>query len=246
MIVWVLIQSMAVPGDAFTNIKLSPDIELIKLSDNAYVHVSYAELPKFGRFASNGLVYVNGGEAMLFDTPVTDSLTIALVSWIRDSLKVKLVGFLPNHWHSDCMGGLGYLKSAGIPSFANKMTADIARSKKLPVPEKTFSDSLTLKAGKEGIHCYYLGSAHSTDNIVAWIPSEKILFAGCMAKSLDSKNLGNVTDGDLTAYPKTIDRVIAKFPDARIVIPGHGSVGGAELLRHTLDLAKQAQGQNKK
>jgi metallo-beta-lactamase class B len=89
------------------------------------------------------------------------------------------------------------------------------------------------------IDCYYFGAAHTTDNIVVWIPTEQILFAGCMAKSLNSQNLGNTADGDLKAYPETLRKVIAKFPDARIVIPGHGQYGGIEVLKHTLQLAEQ-------
>jgi len=95
----------------YKRIEISNDIELIKLSESAYIHVSYAELPNFGRFPSNGLIFINGGEAFLFDTPATDLLTMDLVSWIRDSLKLNIVGFVPNHWHNDCIGGLGYLKN---------------------------------------------------------------------------------------------------------------------------------------
>jgi metallo-beta-lactamase class B len=220
----------------YKKIKISKDIELIKLSENAYIHVSYADLPKFGRFPSNGLIYINGSEAFLFDTPVTDSLTMDLASWIKDSMKLKIVGFVPNHWHVDCMGGLGYLQNQKIESYANQMTIDIAKTNKLPVPTHGFRDSLQLQLGDKLIKCYYFGAAHSLDNIVVWIPSEQILFAGCMIKSADSKDLGNIVDGDLIAYPKTIDHLIDKFPKAKIVIPGHGQFGGLELIKHTKEL----------
>ena len=210
-------------------IKVSSDIGLIKLSDNAYVHVSYSVLPQFGRFPSNGL-------AFLFDTPMTDSLTKDLVKWVKDSLKVKLVGFMPNHWHADCMGGLAYLQSIGIESYANQTTIDIATTKKLPIPKHGFKDSLQLRLGDKMIQSYYFGAAHALDNIVVWIPSEGILFAGCMVKSLDSRNLGNVADGDLATYPATIDKLMKKFPDAKIVIPGHGNIGGLDLIMHTKEL----------
>ncbi len=57
-----------------------------------------------------------------------------------------------------------------------------------------------------------------------------------MIKSIRSKNLGNTTDGDLIAYPKTLTKVLKKFPSARIVITGHGEDGGLELIEHTLEL----------
>ncbi len=220
-------------------IRISKDIELLQLSEKAYVHLSYSTLPGFGRFASNGLIFINNGEALLFDTPVTDSLTMELVSWLTDSMNIKIVGFMPNHWHADCMGGLGFLKKQKIESYANQMTINIAAAKKLPIPAHGFKDSLQLKLGDKVIDCLYPGAAHSKDNIVVWIPSEQILFAGCMVKSMDARNLGNMADGDPVAYPKTIDRVIDKFPNAKIVIPGHGQCGGLELLQHTKELTEK-------
>jgi len=219
--------------------KVSADLELVQLSPNAWLHVSQSEISGFGRVSSNGLIFRNGNQAFLFDTPVTEEQTKQLVSVIEDSLKLKVVGFAPNHWHGDCMGGLGWLQKKGIASYAGQKTIDLAKENKLPVPEHGFQDSLRLHLGNKMIDCYYFGAAHTTDNIVVWIQSEQTLFAGCMAKSMSSQNLGNTADGDLKAYPETIRKVIAKFPDAKIVIPGHGPWGGTELLKHTLQLAEQ-------
>ena len=223
----------------YKTIAVSKDIELIKISDNAYMHVSYTELPSYGRASANGFIYINGEEAFLFDSPWNDSLTADLYSWITDSMKLKIVGFIPNHWHVDCMGGLNFLLKQKIESFASQMTIDIAKSKNLTIPAHGFSDSLQLQLGDKIIKCYYLGAAHSLDNIVVWIPSEKILFAGCIVKNLYSKDLGNTADGDLTAYPKTIDKLMNKFPTTAIVIPGHGQLGGFELLEHTKTLSSK-------
>lgn len=217
-------------------IRISKDLELIKLSDHAYVHVSWENSPVFGRFSSNGLIYVQNGQGYLLDTPATDSLTRVLVEWVRDSLQTTITTFIPNHWHSDCMGGLKYLQSIGVDSYANQMTISITRSKGLPVPSHGFKDSLSLALNGIPVKCYYLGAAHSMDNIVVWLPPEKILFAGCMAKEAAAKGMGNTVDGDLTQWPKTIDKVMAKFRDATIVIPGHGQIGGQEVLRHTREL----------
>jgi len=237
ILTFILIGGLQLSGYSQENtIRISENVELIKISANAYVHVSYAFMPDYGRVGSNGLVFVNGNEAFLFDTPMTDSLTLDLVSFIRDSMKLKITGFVPNHWHVDCMGGLEFIQDQKIESYANQMTIDIATSKILPVPDHGFKDSLALKLGNNPIKCYYLGAAHSLDNIVVWIPSEQVLFPGCMVKSINSKDLGNTADGDLAAYPKTIDALIRKFRMAKIVIPGHGQYGGLELLTHTKEL----------
>jgi metallo-beta-lactamase class B len=220
-------------------VTVSNDIKLIELSENVYVHVSYYEFPKFGRYPSNAIIYINKENAFLFDTPANDSLTKILVSWITDTMKLKLIGFVPNHWHNDCMGGLTYLQSIGIPSFANEKTIDIAKTKGLPIPSQGFKDSVSLPLGDKIIKCYFLGAAHSLDNIVVWLPNENVLFAGCMVKDLNAKGLGNTEDANLIEWPKTIDKVIAKFPNAKFVIPGHGEFGGLELLQHTKQLFKK-------
>lgn len=219
-------------------IKVPDDLELIQLSANTWLHVSASEISGFGRVSSNGLVFINGNQVFLFDAPATEEQTKSLVPAVENLLKAKVVGFVPNHWHTDCLGGLDWLQKQNVASYASQKTIDLAKENNLPVPAHGFQDSLQLPLGDKLIDCYYLGAAHTTDNIVVWIPSEKILFAGCMAKSRNAKNLGNTADGDLKAYPETIRKVIAKFPDARIVIPGHGLWGGTELLKHTLELAE--------
>lgn len=241
-LVALLITSGIFAQHQFKTVKVSENLEIVKLSPHSYVHVSYSEPNStWGRIASNGLVFVQGGEAFLFDTPMDEPTTIQLVNFIKDSLKAQIKGFVPNHWHEDCIGGLAYLHQVGVKSYANYMTIELAQKKGYTVPKNAFKDSLQLKLGKEKIFCYYPGAAHSLDNIVVWIPAENILFAGCMAKEMKSRTMGNYVDGDLKAWPGTIERVINRFPSAKIVIPGHGQFGDLGLLTHTLELARSQQ-----
>ena len=236
MIIGILLTRSAMGAPAYDTIRITPDLELVRISDHTLIHISFSEMPGFGRVGSNGVVFYDASEAVLFDTPADDDLTQQLVEWLRDSLGLKFTAFVPNHWHADCMGGLGYLKSRKIRSYANTLTQQIAREKKLPVPDTGFTDSLILRLGRKEIRCHFPGAAHSTDNIVIWIPSEKILFPGCICKSSDAGNLGNTADGDLAAYSATVEWIINKFQDASTIIPGHGAPGGPELLTHTLSL----------
>jgi metallo-beta-lactamase class B len=232
----LIVLSLCKPVFSQDTLRVSSDLQIIKLSEHAFVHVSYVSMLGYGRVAANGMIITAGRKAFLFDTPWNDSLTEELVTFMEEQMRLKVRGFIPNHWHEDCMGGLGYLKNRKIRSYANEMTVNIAREKGLPVPDRGFRDSLTLKIGGKQIHCYFPGAAHSMDNIVVWVPSEKILFPGCICKSIDSRNLGNTADGDLSEYPMTVERIIRKFDSAVTVIPGHGSYGGQELLMHTMSL----------
>ena len=216
------------------NLKVSDKIEVIKLSDNAYQYTAWAEIGSWGLVGSNGLILTDGNKAILFDTPMNESQTVELVNWIKKELKADITGFVPGHWHGDCVGGLDYLNKTGVKTYANILTNDILNEKGLPSAKHTFSDSLTLKLNDININCYYLGGGHSTDNIVIWIPSEKILFGGCLLKDCKSNSLGNTSDAaPLKEWINTVSAVEAKFAGAKIVIPGHGETGGTEIIKHT-------------
>jgi metallo-beta-lactamase class B len=139
----------------YRTIKISDDIELIQLSEKAYVHVSVSEIEGFGKVSSNGLLFVNGDEAFLFDTPATNSQTETLVKWITDSLSTKVSTFVPTHWHDDCLGGLEFLHRKGIKSYANQMTIDLAKANEKAVPQYAFVDSLRLVLYNETVDCHY-------------------------------------------------------------------------------------------
>lgn len=217
-------------------IHISDRLKLVQITDHAWVHVSVEDIAGFGQVSSNGVIYTEKGKAFLFDCPVTDSLTKVLVKAIEDSLKSTVVGFVPNHWHEDCMGGLKYLQSIGVESHANQLTIEEAKKRKLPVPAHGFTELLKLKLSGKTIECWYPGGGHTKDNIVVWLPSEKVLFAGCMAKEMKSKSPGNLSDADIGSWPSTIEKVIKKYKNVEIVIPGHGLWGGPEILTHTREL----------
>lgn len=218
-------------------LSVSSDIMLLQLSENAYQHMSIMEVDGYGKVAANGLIWVDCGEALLIDTPWTNEQTKTLVEWIEEHLRVPVTRFIATHWHGDCMGGLEYLQEKGIDSYANQMTIDIAREKGLPVPQHGFKRGLKMMSGR--VDCYYPGAGHAMDNIVVWIPSEELLFGGCLVKDWAAANLGNVADGDAEAWPKTLQKVEKKFPNARVVVPGHGASGDMGLLARTRELLEE-------
>ncbi|MCT4645297.1 MAG: subclass B1 metallo-beta-lactamase, partial [Carboxylicivirga sp.] len=72
-----------------------------------------------------------------------------------------------------------------------------------------------------------------------WLPKQKILFGGCLIKSIHSKGLGNLSDAVVDDWDTTVEQLMFAYPDAKIVIPGHGNYGDAELLSHTIVLVKE-------
>ena len=93
------------------------------------------------------------------------------------------------------------------------------------IPQNQFTEGFDLLLGERRLELWHAGPGHTTDNIVVWIPDEQVLFGGCLVRALASKRAGYIEEADLKAWPRTVAAVIEKYPDARLVVPGHGSPG---------------------
>lgn len=224
----------AAAGDE--TIEISQDVQLRPLGQGLWVHTTYAELPDYGRVPANGLVVVDANEAMLIDLPWNDELTAQLLDWMARHWHVTVRTVVPTHFHEDCMGGLAEAHRHGIVSYALDKTIALAKEKQLPVPQHAFEMELTLHCGTVRVVLKYFGGGHTTDNIVAWLPRRQVLFGGCMIKTMNARSLGNTRDGDLAAYPATLQKIRAAYPNAKVVVPGHGAWGPVDLIDHTLSL----------
>ncbi len=213
----------------------SDDLEISPISDHTYLLVSYLNFRNFGKVACNSLLYVKNGEAIIFDTPTDNETSRELINWVQDSLKVRIKAVVVNHFHVDCLGGLEAFHQAGIPSYANDQTIALARADSVSIPQNGFEGSQTLKIGGQEIINSYFGAAHTLDNIVSWIPSEKLIFGGCMVKSIGAGK-GNLADADVNQWPKTIQKIKGAYPSAEMIIPGHGKYGDQSLLDFTINL----------
>ncbi|MEJ2055388.1 MAG: subclass B1 metallo-beta-lactamase [Calditrichaceae bacterium] len=215
--------------------KISNDLEIKRISDHCYLHISYFDLENAPHFPANGLIYINGDEGYIIDTPWTNELTKQLLDYLQDSMQVSIAGVIVTHWHEDCMGGLEAVHKAGIKSYAFQMTAELCKQKNLPVPQNKFSDSMIIGINNDLV-LKYPGPGHTEDNIIVYIPEEKVLFAGCMTKALGWNSLGFTGDANIPKWPETLKKVLKVFPKAEIVIPGHGEPGGLDIIEHTLSL----------
>ena len=79
------------------------------------------------------------------------------------------------------------------------------------------------------VELFYPGAAHSTDNLVVYVPSANVLYGGCAVHELSSTSAGNVADADLAEWPTSVERIQKHYPEAEVVIPGHGLPGGLDF-----------------
>jgi metallo-beta-lactamase class B len=224
-------------------IQLSEDVVVQQIEPDVWTHTTYFDLPEYGRVPANGLILIGENEALLVDTPWTEPQTALLLDWIWEREHVAVKTVIPTHSHQDCAGGLAEAHRRKAQSWALDKTADLLKREGKPLPTHVFSEKTSLTCGQTPVELFYPGPGHAVDNIVVWFPEERILFAGCLVKSLDAQNLGNTKDGDLKRYPETLKNVKQAYPDAEWIIPGHGAAGGLDLLDHTLKLCENNSGQ---
>ncbi len=208
------------------------------LSPNTFVHISYLQTQTFGKVACNGLIFKVKNEAIIFDTPTNDSVSLELIQWVEQNLRCQVKGVVINHFHEDCLGGLKAFHQHKIPSYAHAKTIELAQTQGFELPQKGFENQQILQLGNQKIVNQFYGEGHTKDNIVSFIPSEKVLFGGCLIKAVGA-GFGNLSDANPKTWSQTVAKIKAQLPDLQYVVPGHGDSGGIELLDYTIQKFKE-------
>lgn len=207
-------------------IQVSDKLTLTQLNDKTYIHTCDN---------NNGIVFINGGNSLIISTPASDIETQNLIDWVTNKKNAKIIGYVIDRWHPDAIEGLDIVQKNGIKTYAYELTRQIAKEKKLPIPQIGFDPKIELQIGNEKIICHYLGEAHTKDGIVVWIPNEKILFGGNEIRNLNGW-IGNIGDASLDKWSETAIKIKKDYGSAQIVVPGHGKYGGNELIDYTIKL----------
>jgi len=214
----------------------SDNLTIKSVSENVFMHISYLTTNDFGKVDCNGMVYLRGDEAIVFDTPTDDRAAAELINWIQVEQNKKIKAIVVTHFHEDCLGGLNQFHTNGTKSYANNETIELAKLANIKVlPESGFEKEIEFKIGNESVFATFYGAGHTEDNIVGYIPKEEILFGGCLIKSMNAGE-GYLGDANKYEWSKTVESIKKDLPDLKVVIPGHGNHGGKELLDYTIEL----------
>ena len=210
-----------------------------RLSNHVYEHTSFLNTNDFGRVPCNGMIVVNENEAIVFDTPSDDESSGELINYVMKKLQCKIKTIIPAHFHEDCVGGLEKFNEYNIPAYASNKTIELLKikDKKFSKPIMGFNDSLALSIGDKKVYAEYFGEGHTKDNIIGYFPEDNAIFGGCLIKELGAKK-GNLDDANTKEWPGTVRKLKQKYPQTKIVIPGHGKSGGTELFDYTIRLFK--------
>ena len=213
----------------------SESLELIRLSDHVYQHITYLDAGEWGMVSCNGILVYDQGEAIIFDTPSYDSVAQELIEWVDENLDAKVISVVPTHFHIDCLGGLNAFHEKEIPSHAYQLTIELAKRDSSMLPMHGFEESKNFQLGNINVEALFLGEGHTMDNIIAYVPSDQLIFGGCLVKSVGASK-GNLSDANVEVWPFTIKNIMEKYPEAEVIVPGHGKPGNQELLEYTMQL----------
>ncbi|MFD2601120.1 BlaB/IND/MUS family subclass B1 metallo-beta-lactamase [Flavobacterium suzhouense] len=209
-----------------------------KINDNVYTYTNY-HLFSGSPFPSNSSYLVTDDGVVLFDTPWDETQFQPLLDSIEKRHGKKVVLCIATHFHDDSSAGLEYYRSKGIKTYTSKFTKELAEKHNAKQAEFIFENDTVFTIGGQRIETFYPGEGHSYDNIVIWLPKDKFLFGGCFLKSVESDNLGNLSDANVSAWDESLIKLMKKFPKPMYVETGHfkGSKGW-KAVKHTLKLVK--------
>lgn len=208
-----------------------------KLSVHIYKHISYLDTDNFGKVACNGMLVLNENKGIIFDTPTNNKSSQELIDFVTDELESEIMAMIPTHFHEDCIGGIAKFEEYDIQTYCSNQTIKLLKKNgvKLSNPIKSFENKITLNIGSKKVFVEYFGEGHTKDNIITYFPDDNALFGGCLIKELGADR-GYIGDANTNEWSKTVEKVKLKYPNAKIVIPGHGHWGGIELLDYTIKL----------
>ena len=227
----------AIHGTVSDTVYKSGNLIIRKLSAHIYQHISFLNTESFGKVACNGMVVVNDNKSVIFDTPANDTGSAELIDYLVKTKKYKIIAVIPTHFHEDCVGGLEKFNENNITCYASNKTIELLNKKgrQFSKPIQGFDESLVLPVGNKKVNVRYFGEGHTKDNVVGYFAADKAVFGGCLIKELDAGK-GYLGDANVPEWSKTVNKVKQAYPDAKIVIPGHGEIGGTALFDYTIKL----------
>jgi glyoxylase-like metal-dependent hydrolase (beta-lactamase superfamily II) len=123
---------------------------------------------------------------------------------------------------------------------AAKNRKDVAASKLKP-PTLLFNKDLIFDDGTHRVELLHFGVAHTRGDGFAWLPKERILFTGDACVNGPYNFMG---DGDSGEWVKTLEA--ARKLQPKVVCPGHGPMGGPEVLDNQIAYFVALRGEVKK
>ncbi|MFF3863569.1 MBL fold metallo-hydrolase [Streptomyces sp. NPDC002209] len=209
---------------------------VIEVAEGVHAYVQ----PEGGWCLNNAGILTDGGHSALVDTAATENRARQLRRAALRLAPRPPRAVVNTHFHGDHTYGnfvfpealtIGHERTRAMVRAAGLHMAglwpDVCWGDiEVTPPELTFQDRTTLHVGDIRAELVHIGpAAHTTDDTIVWLPDQGVLFTGDLV-------MNGVTPfcvmGSVAGSLRALDRLRAL--GATTVVPGHGPVGGPELL----------------
>ncbi len=225
--------------------RIPPTGTIKKVRDNLYV------IPGAG---GNTTVFVTQAGVVLVDTKLPNNGE-AILNQVRRVTDKPVSTIVNTHTHPDHIGSNEYFPaSVDVVTHENtrKWMAANPRVASNPaaMPDRTFTDRMTLGSGDDRIELYYFGAGHTDGDAFIVFPASRAMAAGDIFAWKMAPLIDPMAGGSVLALPDTLEKAVNGIPDVDTVIEGHGDVNTwpgfrdyVQFNRTLVDAAKAGTGQ---
>ncbi len=236
-----LLLSLMLPGLCLAELPDLVNLKPIQVTQNTYFVQGFPEMgsSKNQNFISNAGFVVTPKGVVVVDALGSPALAQRLLNEIAKITKQKVVAVIVSHYHADHIYGLQVFKKAGAKIYAQELSKDylnsdaarqrletsrinfspwVNSSTHLVTPDHWIKSEKTLTVGGVDFLISKVGPAHTSEDLMVFIPSEEVLFVGDLVFRGRIPFVGNA---DSKGWLASLDRIEGLKP--KIVIPGHGA-----------------------
>ncbi|OHV71793.1 MBL fold metallo-hydrolase [Pseudofrankia sp. BMG5.36] len=198
--------------------------------------------PDGGWCLNNAGLLLTPGGSLLIDTAATEARARLLRAFAVEAAGTPPTMLVNTHSHGDhTFGNFMFPEASLVGNDRTRREAAEAGlhltrlwpevgwgAVEVVLPDVTFSERMTIYRDGLEIELRSFGPAHSACDTVVWLPRQRVLFAGDLVMS-------GVTPFVLTGSVAGLRSAVAGLRElgAVTIVPGHGPVGGPELLDAT-------------
>ena len=213
--------------------RIPPTGAIKKVRDNLYV------IPGAG---GNTTVFVTAGGVVLVDTKLPNNGE-AILNQVRTVSDKPVSMIINTHSHPDHIGSNDYFPaSVDVVTHENtrKWMAANPRvaSNAAAMPDRTFTDRMTIGSGDDRIELYYFGAGHTDGDAFIVFPARRAMAAGDIFAWKMAPLIDPMAGGSVLALPGTLEKALKGIPNVDtvdIVIEGHGDVNNWEGFRDYIE-----------
>jgi glyoxylase-like metal-dependent hydrolase (beta-lactamase superfamily II) len=220
--------------------------------------------PANQNFVSNAGFVITPDGVVVIDALGSPALALRLLAEIRKHTDKPVTHVILTHYHADHIYGVQALKAAGAKILAHqaareylnsetaRLRLEASRTELAPwidkdtrlVPADEWLDGeRELVVGGMRFQIKPVGPSHTPEDLVIYLPQEKVLFAGDL---VFRSRVPFVGQADSRQWIKALDSLLSF--DATVIVPGHGPLStearkDMELTRDYLVYLRTAMGQ---